>query len=228
MADHTAQKKLEKFKEKQELFKEMIDLEKVLLKIISLAVPEIFLKPYQNQYSNGNTTSIPDIFDDLMTTYGVVPEEDLIAADSALRARVFDISQLLVIIYNEMDDLQQLTIAAGLPYTDAQFFKLGVCLIKNINNFDKGLTKWFEKPSGQNYIAFKTHFTTAKNHLRRVQGPTIQSEILRQQENLISNNILNQLKEEQEGYMNAVSAVEQQIIKAVGNFTPETIDKWEQ
>lgn len=94
-----------------------------------------------------------------------------------------------------------------------------------MNDFNKGLTKWFEKPAGQEYIAFKKHFTTAQNNLRRVRGPNMQSGILRQQANLISNSILNQLKDEQKGYVNAVSAVEQKIIQAVGNSTPEIIDK---
>ena len=155
----------------------MINLEKALMKLISQAVPEMFLKSYQNEHSNSITTPIPDIFNDLMDVYGTIPEEELISADTAIRARVFDISQPLVIIYNKMDDLQQLAIAADLPYTDKQFINLGVRLIKNMNDFDKGLTKWFENPSDK-YIDFKQHFTDAQKNLPRVRGPTMQSGIL--------------------------------------------------
>ena len=225
MLPHTVQKKLDEYKENKENFKEMTNLEKALLKLISQAVPEMFLKPYRNQYSNGITTPIPDIFDDLMAIYGVVPEEELVQAESALRARVFDIAQPLVIIYNEMDDLQQLATAAGLEYTEAQFINLGIRLIKNMNDFDKGLTEWFEKTTGKNYIAFKTHFTKAQNNLRRVRGPTMQSGILRQQANFISSGILTQLKDEREGYVNAVTAVEQRIMEAVGSSTPEMVQE---
>lgn len=127
----------------------MKNLEKALLKIIFQAMPEVFLKPSQNQYSNGIDTPIQDIYDDLMTTDGVVPEEDLVAASTALMARVFDISQPLVVIYKKMDNLQQLATVAGLLYTDAYFVNLGICLIKNMNKLDKGLTEWFEKNNGQ-------------------------------------------------------------------------------
>ena len=161
MADHTVTKKLDKFKEKRELFKEMVNLEKSLLKIISQALPSMYLQPFRNEHSNAINTPIADILDSLMTTYGTVPEEDLLSADSALRTRVFDITKPLVIIYNEMDDLQQLATAAGLPYTDAQFINLGIRLIKNMNDFDKGLTEWFDSPPGQKYRAFKLHFITA-------------------------------------------------------------------
>ena len=225
MLPHTVQKKLDEYKENKEAFKEMTNLEKALLNIISQAVPEMYLKPYRNEHSNAITTPIPDIFNDLMAIYGVVPEDDLVAAESALRARVFDIAQPLVIIYNEMDDLQQLATAAGVPYTEAQFVNLGIRLIKNMNDFDKGLTKWFEKTSGKNYIGFKNHFTREQNNLRQVRGPTMQSGILRQQANLISSSILHQLKDEREGYVNAVTAVEQRILEAVGNSTPEMVEE---
>ena len=168
MVEHTVQKKLDEYKEKREQFKEMISLEKVLLTLISHAVPEMYLKPYRNQHSNAIDWEIWEIIDDLMEMYGTVPEEHLRTAESILRAKVFDISKPLVIIYNEMEDLKQIADAAQLPYTDAQFVNLGICLIKNTNDFDKGLTEWFDLPLGQTYITFKKHFTKAQTALRRV------------------------------------------------------------
>ena len=215
MQNHTSTNKLDEYKEKCTLFKELVQLETVLLKLLSQALPFMYLQPFRTEESNAITTPIADILDTLMTTYGTVPEEDLLSADSALRSRVFDITKPLVIIYNEMDNLQQLATAAGLPYSNAQFINLSMRLIKNMNDFDKGLTKWFDLPRNQTYQTFKNHFTKAQNNIRRVRGPTMQSGILRQQANIMS-----QLDSERSQYLNAVSAVESRTMEAVDNSTP--------
>ena len=128
----------------------------------------MYLQPFCTEESNSITTSIADILNSIMTTYDAVPKEDLLSADSALRTRVFDITKLLVIIYNKMDILQQLATTAGLPYLDAQFINLCIRLIKNMNNFDKGLIEWFELPTNQTYQVIKNHFAKSKNNIQGV------------------------------------------------------------
>lgn len=53
----------------------------------------------------------------------------------------------------------------------------------------------------------------------------MQSGILRQQANAISNSILSQLTDKREGYVNAENEVKQRSIEAVGNSSQEIIDK---
>ena len=80
---------------------------------------------------------VSDILQDLLLTYGTIEEEELLDAESDLRAKFFKITQPIVILFNEMDELQKLADAASLRYTDAHFLNLGIPLIKNMNNFDK-------------------------------------------------------------------------------------------
>ena len=49
-------------------------------------------------------------------------------------------------MYNEVDDLIELGIAAQNPYTDAQIVKLGVKLIKKMHDFEKRLEDWYALP----------------------------------------------------------------------------------
>ena len=58
-------------------------------------------------------------------------------------AKVFDIKQPLVILVGELEDLQQIFVAALNPYTDTQIVNIGVKLIKKFNDFEKGLISLF-------------------------------------------------------------------------------------
>ena len=85
----------EEHKEHRHLFKEMIDLEKSLIKHLSHAIPSMYLKPFHNVQSNAITTNIPTIIHHLMTTYGRVPSENVQNEETALCTK-FSTSQSLL------------------------------------------------------------------------------------------------------------------------------------
>ena len=95
-----------------------------------------------------------------------MPKEQLLQEEASLRAKVFEITEPLIILYNEVEDLQALAVAATIPYLDAQIINLGIKLIKNMNNFDKSLTSWYNLPiADRTWIRFKSHFTLAQSSL---------------------------------------------------------------
>ena len=70
--------------------------------------------------------------------------------------------------------------------TDNQIVNLGINLICNMNDFEKGLTNWFAKPKADCiWQNFKTHFAKAQDTLRLLREPTMKSNILQGQVNLI-------------------------------------------
>ena len=73
---------------------------------------------FHNEFSSVINTQIPDILSHLIDTYGKVQEENIMQDEGILRVRVFNITEPLVVMYNEIDDLQQLATAARLPYSD--------------------------------------------------------------------------------------------------------------
>ena len=129
----------------------------------------MYIKPFRNRNNHALTTPIPIIFDTLLRQYGKVPTEHLLDEEQKLRDKVFDISEPLVVMFNEIDDLLELSAAANQAYTPSQIVNLGIQLIKNTHDFEKGLDNWYDRPIVEHTWAnFQEHFTRAQQNLRRV------------------------------------------------------------
>ena len=70
-----ARRLTEEHKEKLRLFKEMIDVEKALIKQLSQAIPSMYLQSFRNLHSNAIEKDIPFILKHLMQNYGQVEED---------------------------------------------------------------------------------------------------------------------------------------------------------
>ena len=208
---HEVIRRRDDFKEDKRLFKEMISLEKALLQQLSKAIPEMYLKRFRNKDSNAINKPISFILSHLFLNYGRVPEEHLREEEAKLLARVFDLTQLLILMFNKIDDLVDLAIAAKLPYTEHQIVNLGLTLVKNTNDFEKGISDWIEKKTTKDWDAFKMHFETTQENLQKMRGPTMRSNALMRQANV--------MREEQEQYVNTISAAEHRIMNALESHT---------
>ena len=127
-------------KEHKNLCKEMISAEKALIKQLSQEIPSMYLKMLRNRHSNTIDSSIPKILSTLINTYGNVSEDYIKDEENSLRSKIFNIIEPLIVMYNEINDLQELATASRLQYSDPQIVNIGIRLIKNVNDFEKGLT----------------------------------------------------------------------------------------
>ena len=100
------------------LNREANNVEARLLKQLSQALPDLYLKSFQNQFSNTFTADVPTILHYLFTAYGYITPEELKEQEEMLSAKVFDIQQPLIILFGELEDLQQISVAALNLYTD--------------------------------------------------------------------------------------------------------------
>jgi len=183
-------------KELIRLNREANNVEASLLKQLSKALSELYLKSFRNEYSNTFTSNIPTIFHYLFTIYGYITPEELKGQEETLCSKVFDIQQPLIILFDELEELQQIYVAALNPYTGTQMVNIGLKLIKNFNDFEKGLISWFERPVGEHtLINLKTHFEREYQALRRVRGTTMRNAAYFQQANALSS-VLKQFDEE--------------------------------
>ena len=65
-------------------------------------------------------------------------------------------------MFNKIEDLRDLAVAANNPYTDTQLVNFGLDFIKKTNDYEKALIAWYNHhPTQQTYQAFKTHFIDA-------------------------------------------------------------------
>ena len=128
------------------VFHECVNVEKALIKQLNQALPSEYLKQYRNVHSNTITASLLVILTNLFTRYGQVSDTYLREVEDKLRSRVFDITEPLVVLYNDIKDLHSLSIAAQNEFTETQLVNLGIQLIKNFNDFERGLDDWILVP----------------------------------------------------------------------------------
>lgn len=124
------------------LFREVVDVENALIKQLVKAVQDVYIKPFRNQYSNSINVPLSSILTTLFTTYGKVQDDTLQEVTKKLRERVFDLSEPLDVLFNEVEDLKALSIAADNEYTERQLVNIGIQLIENTNDFKRGLENW--------------------------------------------------------------------------------------
>ena len=213
-------------KESVRLYREANNIEACLLRQISKALPDLYIKSFRNEYSNTFNTDLKTILQYLFTTYGYITPEELTEKKEVLCAKVFDIQQPLIIMFNELEELEQVAIAASNPYTSTQLVNIGIKLIKNFNDFDRGLTSWFERPIEQHTFSnFKSHFEREYQALRKVRGPTMKSAIYLQQANAIAS-VLKTIKSENMDILNEVKNSEGNIMRAM-QMTQENFEREE-
>jgi len=202
-------------KELIRLNREANNIEASLLKQLGHALPDLYLKSFRNQFSNTFTSDIPTILHYLFTTYGYITPEELKGQEETLCSKVFDIQQPLIILFDELKKLQQISVAALNPYTGTQMVNIGLKLIKNFNDFEKGLISWFERPVGEHtLINLKTHFEREYQALRRVRGTTMRNSAYFQQANALSS-VMKQFEEERALILAEVKDSEYKILQAM-------------
>ena len=203
-------------REEVRVFREVVELEKTLLKQLVQALPALYTKSFRNQHSNSITTPISDVLTTLIRTYGKVSDEELQQETAALRSKIFDISEPLVAMYDEIEELKALSIAAESEYTEPQLVNLGVQLIKNMNDYERGLETWLSQPAAaRTWLAFKTHFTEAQEQLRRIRGPTMRNAAFTNTANSIITSVREELNGEREKVFQRIDATEASIINAL-------------
>ena len=105
-------------KEAIQLFREVVDVEKSLIKQLVQAVPKVYIKPFRNQYSNSINIPLSSILNTLLTTYGKVQDDTLQEVTEKLRECIFDLSEPLVVLFNEVEYLKDLLITVDNEYTE--------------------------------------------------------------------------------------------------------------
>ena len=69
----------------------------------------------------------------------------------------------MVIFYIPIKQLMKLARLAGIPYSTAQKIEMGITVMRNTCNFEKGLCTWNTRPMTENtWDNFKTHFKAAQ------------------------------------------------------------------
>ena len=121
--------------------------------------------------------------------------------------------QPLVIIFNNLDELKQVVMLSNNLHTGTYIVNIGIRLIKNFNDFEKGLTEWFDQLAIQHTLFnFKTHYEREYQALKRVRGTTMRSTSYFHQVNTITV-ILEGIQQDRMEILNKVKDTEEKILR---------------
>ena len=144
------------------------------MKQIVEAIDAKYLKSIRDRVTNTITKSLVQILEFLFERYGIVEDDDLRDKEEEMRQFTYDISDPIVEIFNEIEDLEEFGIAVNDPYTPQQLIKFGLQLVKDTGDMEKGQEEWHERPRiDKNWVNFKDHFERAHRILRKTRGKTM-------------------------------------------------------
>lgn len=88
-----------------------------------------------------------------------------------------------------------------------------------MNDFEKGLTDWYAKPTADHtYDNFKSHFETAYSSLRKVRGVTMRNSIFQQQANSVTERVLQEIKLDNQNVRDGLKATEIKLFNVFQNM----------
>ena len=96
------QKMRDDHKEAVCVYREMDNVKKALKMQLAEALPELYLKRFRNPHMNTLTDALLVILAYLFQTYGDITDEELKSVEDKLKERVFDITQPMAVMYNEI------------------------------------------------------------------------------------------------------------------------------
>ena len=130
---------------------------------------------YLAEFLDSTTYQINKPLHEVMTTlyeiYGQVRRSDTKIVEREVENMSYDLSQPPSIIWKAIDDLQKLAKAAKIGYSDEQLTEMGITIIQNTHDFEKGLDDWIDKvEADKTYANLKKHFNDAYKKLQKIRG----------------------------------------------------------
>ena len=139
-AQHEAIRLRDEHKENIRLFRETIDVEKVLIKLIVGAVEAQYLRELRDHNTDTINDTVADVLAFLFDRYGEVDSETLDDHEAKVRSLFWTLSDPPVTLFNKVEDLVELADAARLPKTNAQIINMGLHIIRKTQDLEQALT----------------------------------------------------------------------------------------
>ena len=106
-----------------------------MLKQLSKTFPDLYLKTLRNLYSNTFNNNLQKNIIYLLTQCGSITPEEKKEQEDILCVKLFDIQTSLVILFNNLDELEQVEMVENNPYTGTRIVNIGIMSIMNFNYF---------------------------------------------------------------------------------------------
>jgi hypothetical protein len=122
--------------------------------------------------------TIPEIFDELYSSFGAITPQSLATARATLEATTYNHSRPILNVFTAINEYANMADAAGAAETATQLINIGLIIITRSTIFASDIRKWHDKPGGdKDWPNFKEHFKTAQRAIKQSQ-PTATIDLL--------------------------------------------------
>ena len=211
------------------LFHETLNLKNALKKQLSEAIDDLYLEELRDPTTNTILLGIPEILEHLFNNYGDIDADAITEKETEIRNMTFTISDPLSKLYKQIEDLDQLSTAAGAPYSQRQLTNIAIHIIKKTNDYQRALEDWYSKPlDTQTWPNLKTHFQTARKSIRQLRGKSMLDSSFHATNAITSKikNVQDDIQTLQNGQQQVLNAImeSQSLMTNVANHIENTID----
>ena len=165
----------EQHKEDKRAYYQCKTVEKALQRHIQDAIEGKYLESLVDEDTQLINEDVPAVLLYLFDLYGTVPSEEVKSKETEIRAMQYHPADPMILLFNPIDKLIKMGIAASIPYTEEQVLDIGLTVVRNTRDFEKALGDWEALPAtGKTWKTFQKHFKNAQKQLKAIRGPTMQ------------------------------------------------------
>ena len=155
-------------------FHETETLHNALMQQVVKAVEPMYLKALRNPVTQSFTVPLNQILHHLMAVYGKINPKTFKTMKEEVENYQYDISLPVDVVFDPIDDLEELADGAEQPMTEAQKINMAFITFQNCGKFKSDLKAWNRKATAdKTWLNMKTHFREALEDIRNVDDVTI-------------------------------------------------------
>ena len=148
-------------------------MENALKRQIQQAIAPEFLRQYTNRTTQRLNGPIPELMTNLFRDYGKVTAATFYEQHGRVSRYVYNPANPIADIWNEIDDLHDLSVKAGLTLQETQRISLGWNILNATGHYGKSLIKWDKKDAAdKTWENFKDFFSTVYRDNKSVNNIT--------------------------------------------------------
>ena len=156
---------------RMEDYREYLEVSKALGRMIQTAIDHEYLQEFIDTNTYRINRPIYEVLEVLYTRYGQVRRQDVKNKERDVENMNYDLSQPLTNVWKAIDDLQKLAKAAKMEYTGKQLTAMGLSVIKNTHDFERGIYDWEAKAEAdKTYENLQSHFNNELEKLQQIRG----------------------------------------------------------
>ena len=164
---HVVQTEQARYNEALRLFNECNNVEQALRQQIIKAVDDLYLMALRNRQTNTIDVTIPVILDYLFTNHGRVTPAMLHHGEKQVKEMYYDPQHPVDVIFNKVEDLLDLSIAARADFTEQQLINIVYVLLTATSKYQHYIREWSRlDPEEKTWTNFKTYFRRAHQELK--------------------------------------------------------------